>query len=172
MLSWRSHPQRLRYRDTVGKYRQQIPGWQRWVDNKEEAKGVLGRWNWCVSWLWVWLHNPIYLPKIRTVCQKQWLWDLPGGPVAKNLAVNTGDMGSIPCPGTKISSALEQLISPWAAISLSAATTEIQAHRACAMQHEKPRNEKPRLRRESSPCLLQLEKVRVQQRRPRAVQNK
>ena len=113
------------------------------VDNKQEAEGVLGRWNCCVSWLWVWLHNPIYLSKIRTVCQKQWLWDLPGGPVAKNLPVNTGDMGSIPCPGTKISRALEKLISPWASMSPSAATTEVQAHRACAVRHEKPHNEKP-----------------------------
>ena len=28
------------------------------------------------------------------------LWDLPGGPLVKNLSYNTGDIGSIPDQGT------------------------------------------------------------------------
>ena len=35
--------------------------------------------------------------------------DLLGGPVAKNLPCNAGDVGSIPGPGTKIPHAREQL---------------------------------------------------------------
>ena len=59
--------------------------------------------------------------------------DLPGGPGAKNLPVNTGDVGSIPCPGIKISHDVEQLTSPRAAMSPSAAAAAVQAHRACAV---------------------------------------
>lgn len=40
--------------------------------------------------------------------------DFTGGPVAKNLPFNAGDVGSIPSGGTKILHALEQL-SPRAA---------------------------------------------------------
>ena len=38
-------------------------------------------------------------------------WDLPGGPVVKNLPCNTGDVGSLPSQGTrtKIPHALRQL---------------------------------------------------------------
>ena len=36
-------------------------------------------------------------------------WDLPGGPVAKNLPSSAGDTGSIPGQGTKIPYAVEQL---------------------------------------------------------------
>jgi len=41
--------------------------------------------------------------------------DFTGGPVAKNLPFNAGDVGSIPSGGTKILHALEQLI-PWATV--------------------------------------------------------
>ena len=37
------------------------------------------------------------------------LWDLPGGPLVKNLPCNARDAGSIPGRGTKISHAVEQL---------------------------------------------------------------
>ena len=36
-------------------------------------------------------------------------WDLPGGPVVKNLTSNAGDAGSIPGQGTKIPHAVGQL---------------------------------------------------------------
>ena len=36
-------------------------------------------------------------------------WDLPGGPVVKNLPCNAGDVGSIPGWGTKIPPAAKQL---------------------------------------------------------------
>ena len=36
-------------------------------------------------------------------------WDLPAGPVVKNLPYNAGDMGSIPGLGTKIPHSGEQL---------------------------------------------------------------
>ena len=36
-------------------------------------------------------------------------WNLPGGPVIKNLPCNAGDAGSIPGWGTKIPHAVEQL---------------------------------------------------------------
>ena len=36
-------------------------------------------------------------------------WDLPGGPVVKNLPSNAGDEGSIPGWGTKIPDATGQL---------------------------------------------------------------
>ena len=35
--------------------------------------------------------------------------DCPGGPVVGSLAANAGDMGSIPCPGTKIPHAVGKL---------------------------------------------------------------
>ena len=36
-------------------------------------------------------------------------WDIPGGPVVKNLPSNAGDMGSVPGWGTKIPNATGQL---------------------------------------------------------------
>ena len=36
--------------------------------------------------------------------------DFPGGPVVKNPPSNAGDVGSIPCRGTKIPHAMGQLI--------------------------------------------------------------
>ena len=36
-------------------------------------------------------------------------WDLPGGPVVKNLPCNTGDMGQIPGWGAKILHGMERL---------------------------------------------------------------
>ena len=49
-------------------------------------------------------------------------WNIPGGPVVKNLLSNAGDAGSIPGRGTKIPHASGQL-------NLHAATRE-----ACTLQ--------------------------------------
>ena len=51
-------------------------------------------------------------------------WDLPGGPVVKNLPSNAGDEGSIPGQGTKIPDATRQL-SPCASVKILHATTKI-----------------------------------------------
>ena len=63
----------------------------------------------------------------RTICEAVWpwtsvcqlfvcfpdsislLWDLPGGPVAKNLPCSAGDTGSTTDQGTKIPHTAEQL---------------------------------------------------------------
>ena len=58
-------------------------------------------------------------------------------------------------------------------LSPHATTTEAHAPRACALQQEKPPQCEacaPQL--ESSPHSLQLEKARMQQRRPSTAQNK
>ena len=56
-------------------------------------------WPWAsVSWLVVRFPDSISL-----------LWDLPGGPVAKNLPCSAGDTGSITGQGTKIPHTAEQL---------------------------------------------------------------
>ena len=34
-------------------------------------------------------------------------WDLPGGPVVKNMSCSTGDTGSVPGQGTKFPHAME-----------------------------------------------------------------
>ena len=40
------------------------------------------------------------MPSIKLLDEPKILkWDLPGGPAAKNLPANTGDVGSIPGPG-------------------------------------------------------------------------
>ena len=43
------------------------------------------------------------------IASKVELGDFPGVPVVKNLPANTGDIGSIPCRGTKIPHARGQL---------------------------------------------------------------
>ena len=82
-------------------------------------------------------------------------------PRVKNLPANAGDVGSVP-------HAVEQL-SPCTTISLRP--------RACALDpvlHNKRNrcNEKPVHRKESSSCLLQLEKDHTWQKRPTAAINK
>ena len=59
-----------------------------------------------------------------------------------------------------------QLLSP------RAATTEARAPRARALQREATVMRSPRTTMKSSPCSPQLEKARVQQRRPNAAKNK
>ena len=39
-------------------------------------------------------------------------WDFPGSPVVENLPSSAGDLGSIPCGGTKITHATGQLSLP------------------------------------------------------------
>ena len=60
------------------------------------------------------------------------LGDFPGGPVVKDLPCNADKLGSIPCQGTKISHASEQL-------SLCIATTEAHTvwslHATAKTQH-------------------------------------
>lgn len=41
--------------------------------------------------------------------EQEQVWDLPGGPVVKNLPPSAGHMGSISTQGTKIPGAAEQL---------------------------------------------------------------
>ena len=50
---------------------------------------------WAGTWHW-------RLLEALNVSTKSLFWDFPGGPVVKNLSANTGDMGLIPGPGTKI----------------------------------------------------------------------
>ena len=47
-----------------------------------------------------------------TKCLEKSLQDFPGGPVVKNPPSNTGDAGSIPSQGTKITQATGQLNPP------------------------------------------------------------
>ena len=69
-------------------------------------------------------------------------WGFPGGAVIENLPANAGDTGSSPGLGRS-----HMLLSSWARVpqllSPSATTTEAHAPRACALQQEKPPNEKP-----------------------------
>ena len=63
------------------------------------------------------------------------LWDFPGGPVVKNPPSNAGDVGSIPCRGTKIPRAAGQLNMLAATREKPCtATTEPACCRACALQ--------------------------------------
>ena len=39
-------------------------------------------------------------------------WDIPGGPVVKDLLSNARHMDSIPCPGTRLPHALEKVRVP------------------------------------------------------------
>ena len=71
-------------------------------------------------------------------------WDLPAGPVVKNLPSNARDMGSIPGRGTKIPHATEQL-SPRATTREKA---ECHNYRALAPQLER----NPRATRKDPAC--------------------
>ena len=62
-------------------------------------------------------------------------WNIPGGPVVKNLLSNAGDAGSIPGWGTKIQRALGKLSPAREAHVLQLLTY--------AEQQEKPEHEKP-----------------------------
>ena len=62
---------------------------------------------------------------------KKFILHFPGGTVVKNLPANTGDMGSIPGPETKIPHAVRQL-------SPCATTTEPTHPRVRAPPQEKP----------------------------------
>ena len=88
--------------------------------------------------------------------EKQAYGGFPGGPVVKDLPANTGDVGSI--PGTWRTPYTVGQPSP------GATTPEPAHHRACALQQEKPRDEKALHNQESSPYSLQLEKACVAKR--------
>ena len=76
--------------------------------------------------------------------------------MVKDLPANTGDVGSI--PGTWRTPYTVGQPSP------GATTPEPAHHRACALQQEKPRDEKALHNQESSPYSLQLEKACVAKR--------
>ena len=106
----------------------------------------------------------------------------PGGAVVKNPPANAEDMGSSPGPGrshmprsneARVPQLLSlrsrahepQLLSP------CATTTEARAPRAHALQREVTAMRSPHTKMKSSPRLLQLEKARAQQRRPKTAIN-
>ena len=93
---------------------------------------------------------------------KNYLRDFPGGPVFKNSPANARDMGLIPGPGRSHMPQgnyvhVPQLLSP------QAATTDVWAPRACALQQERPPQWEAR-----SP---QQEKALTQQGRPSTATN-
>ena len=102
--------------------------------------------------------------------------DFPGSAVVKNPPANTGDMGSSPGPGRShmprsIWALVPQLLKPAHSRAFvprlpspNATTTEARVPGAHALQQEKP------LRWEAR--APQLEKARMQQRRPNAAKNK
>ena len=78
----------------------------------------------------------------------------PGGAVGKNPPANVGDIDSSPGPGRfhmprSNKACAPQLLSLRSRarkpqlLSLSATATEAQAPRACALQQDKPHDEKP-----------------------------
>ena len=94
----------------------------------------------------------------------------PGGLVIKNPPVNAGDKGSIPGPEDSMCCrATKSMPHNYWAGALEPTCHNYWAHvpRAPAPQQEKPlQGEACALQPESSPCLLQLEKLRVQQEDP------
>ena len=90
--------------------------------------------------------------------------DFPGGTVHKNLPASAGDMSSVPSmrrfhmPWSNRAH-VPQLLSPHTAtIEPHAANTETYTPRACALQQEKPLNEKPmHTSEESSPLAATTE---------------
>ena len=131
--------------------------------------------------LWISLHWLILTRKKLTFCG-EWLKSrlkqrnkgFPGGAVVKNLPASAGDMGLSPGPGRshmprnnkarapQLLSLCSRAYKPQL-LSISATTTEACAPRACALQQEKPPNEKTAHHMKSSPCSLQVEKARAQQ---------
>ena len=95
----------------------------------------------------------------------------PGSPVIKNSPVNAGDKGLTPGPGRlhvlqSNKDRAPQLLS-WRCRAHMPQLLSPYVPRALAPQQEKPlQGEACALQLESSPCLLQLEKVCVQQWRP------
>ena len=59
------------------------------------------------------------------------MWDFPGGPVVKNLPANSGNMGLISGPGTKIPHAMGQL-------GMCVATTEARVPESPCFITRKP----------------------------------
>ena len=79
-------------------------------------------------------------------------WDVPGGPLVKNLSCNSGDTSSIPGQGTKIPHAAGQL-------RLHATTRQPACRNYRAYAHWSPRattREKLQLRPQRRACAPEL----------------
>ena len=95
--------------------------------------------------------------------------------MVKNPPANAGNTGSSPGPGRSHMPRSNQARAPQLLSLCSRAVSHnywARAPRACALQQEKPPQWEARAPQQSSPRSPQLEKARVQQRRPNAAKNK
>ena len=145
---------------------------QTWPKIKTPVKGSLSHKSHKVFWeihfknSEFWYHHSDYLRTdcptglflTTKICRQDSLFPgLTHGPGVKNLSANAGNTSSILGPRTKTPQAAGQR-------SPCAATTEPMHPRAHGLQREKPP--------EQEACMLQLEKARVQHRRPSTAKHK
>ena len=105
-------------------------------------------------------HSETYKHSIKSII----CGDFPGDAVVKNLPANAGDTGSSPGPGRSHMPRSNKAHVPQL-LSLRSRAHALQQREATTMRS-------PRTATKRSPRSPQLEKARVQQRRPSAAKNK
>ena len=153
--------------------------WGAWLLQSEESSQGASQRRWPMSW--VRIEGWVRIGKSRKIIQEEGTnnicrEDFPGGAVVKNLPANAGDTGSIPgLERSHIPRSSKTHVPPL--LSLCSRACKPQLLKSVCLEPVLRNKEATTLRSpstttKSSPCLLQLEKARMQQQRPNTAKNK